>query len=381
MRFQTFIAPNLSKAKELVRAELGEDAVIIATRDAPGGGVEIRAAASAKSRESRKAPPVTADDPAPRAERKARLEDPVLNRGGLDQRYAAKHSEETFAALSGDLSRKSSGARPAPDAPPPPEDDEEDRLFKENFRAALAHHGLGDPLMDALADVAKDVDTDDNAEALSEAFREVFDFAPLDAAPTRAIMLVGPTGAGKTSSAAKIAARALVGGGRVTLLSADVGRAGAIEQIKTYADALETEFRPVESPLDVHTLMRSGKLRGAVVLDTPGISPFDSGDLAAVRSLMEAAEAEPVLVLPASGDAAEHREWAMAFQAFRVRRCIITKFDAAKRVGAALGAAHAAGYALAHFSDAAFIADGLRDATPQFLGARLLAEQPGRLKW
>ncbi len=64
---------------------------------------------------------------------------------------------------------------------------------------------------------------------------------------------------------------------------------------------------------------------------------------------------------------------------FGVRRAIITKFDATKRVGAALTAAHAAALTLAHFSESAFISDGLLPASPEFLARRLLASRPGKI--
>ena len=125
--------------------------------------------------------------------------------------------------------------------------------------------------------------------------------------------------------------------------------------------------------------LRAKKPQGVVIFDTPGISPFDPGDLAALRSFQEAASAEPVLVLPASGDAAEYHDWADAFAGFGVRRIILTKFDATKRVGAGLSAAHSAGMALAHFSETPFISEGLIDASPEFLARRLLASRPGRI--
>ena len=119
--------------------------------------------------------------------------------------------------------------------------------------------------------------------------------------------------------------------------------------------------------------------QGAVILDTPGISPFDSGDLAALKSFLEASGGEALLVLPASGDAEEFKEWALAFAEFGVRRAIITKFDATKRVGAALAAAHAGQMALAHFSESPFISEGLLPASAEFLARRLLAGRPGRM--
>ena len=86
-----------------------------------------------------------------------------------------------------------------------------------------------------------------------------------------------------------------------------------------------------------------------------------------------------MLVIPASGDVGEHTDWVQAFYDIGVRRCIITKFDTSRRVGAALTAAFEAGMALAHLSEAPFIADGLIDANPDYLAHRLLMEQPGRI--
>ena len=72
-------------------------------------------------------------------------------------------------------------------------------------------------------------------------------------------------------------------------------------------------------------------------------------------------------------------DWAHAFREVGVRRCIITKFDTSRRVGAALSAAYEGKLALAHFSEAPFIADGLIDASPTYLARRLVIEQPARI--
>jgi flagellar biosynthesis protein FlhF len=162
-------------------------------------------------------------------------------------------------------------------------------------------------------------------------------------------------------------------------MTADVGRAGAIDQIKAYGDALGADFYITETPHDVANALRQKRPTGAVVLDTPGISPYDPGDFAALRSFQEATHGEAVLVLPASGDVEEFKDWAAAFREFGARRIMITKFDATRRVGGALTAAFTAKLALAHFSQTPFISEGLIDATPEFLARRLLAGRAGRL--
>ena len=124
-------------------------------------------------------------------------------------------------------------------------------------------------------------------------------------------MLVGPTGAGKTSCAAKLAAIALSEGDDAIMITTDVGRAGALEQFATYSEKLNIECYAAETPEEISTIMREARPQGAVILDTPGISPYDAGDLAALKSFQTAIGAEPVLVLPASGDVGEYTDWPM----------------------------------------------------------------------
>ena len=163
------------------------------------------------------------------------------------------------------------------------------------------------------------------------------------------------------------------------MITTDVGRAGALEQFATYSDKLNIECYAAETPDEISLIMREVSPQGAVILDTPGISPYDAGDLAALKSFQTAIGAEPVLVLPASGDVGEYTDWAHAFRAFGVRACIITKFDATRRVGAGLSAAFEGNMTLTYFSETPFISEGLLPASPEFLAYRLTASYPGRI--
>lgn len=362
-----FIASDVEAAKAKAKRALGDSVVVVAVRNLPSGDVEL----SASDKPVPAAPPVESEggfgagarhaiDEMPyRAGAGARLNEPV------EQRFA----EDALSRLKGDLS--GGGARPQTI-------DLSDQSAK-GLVGLLKPHSLGEALLSELVNGAARARIDDDLYRLQTAFDEVFDFSPLQFAPTAPIMLVGPTGAGKTSCCAKLAASAIARDGAAFIMTADVGRAGAIAQIQTYSETLGTDYYLVESPLDVAQAIRSRRPTGAVILDTPGVSPYDAGDFAALKSFQEAANAEPVLVLPASGDAEEFCDWATAFQEFGVRRAIITKFDATKRVGAGLCAAHAGGMTLAHFSETAFISEGLLDASPEFLARRFLASRPGKV--
>ncbi len=361
-----FIASDLDAAKSKARRALGDKMVVLSVRELPSGDVEVTASDK---------PAPAAPEPAPKAQfagaaREAVDEGPFKMGAGarLSENIESKFSADALSKLSSKLTGgKSQRSLDMSD------------VSVRAMAEILAPHGIGDALLAALVDGARKSQIDEDLYRLETAFREVFTYAPLHFAPTAPIMLVGPTGAGKTSSSAKLAAAAQAGGAPATMITADVGRAGAIDQIRAYGAALGADYFIAESPLDVAQILKSHRPGGAVVFDTPGVSPYDAGDIAALRSYREAADAEPVLVLPASGDADEYVDWAMAFKEIGVRRCILTKFDATKRVGAGLRAAFEGGLALAHFSETAFISEGLLHASPEFLARRLIASRPGKI--
>jgi len=365
-----FIASNVDAAKAKAKRALGDNVSIISVRNLPSGDVEV----SASDGPAPAVPPQPVDpkfgdhtrqvfaDATTRGDARstgARLNEP------LEQRF----SEDALARLSTELSgrpQRSGGI------------DMSDRAAAV-MADALRPHSMSDELIASIVEGARHAKVDDDLHRLETGLAETFDFAPIHFSPMTPVMLVGPTGAGKTSCCAKLAATALNIGSTAFIMSADVGRAGAIDQIKAYGDALGADYYITETPHDVAAALRSKRPTGAVILDTPGISPYDVGDFAALKSFREATNGEAVLVLPASGDPEECKDWALAFRDFGARRIIITKFDATRRTGAALGAAYAGEFALAHFSQTPFISEGLLDATPEFLARRILAGHAMRL--
>lgn len=365
-----FIASTVDAAKAKARRALGDRVVIVSVRNLPSGDVEV--SASDGPAVAMPAAPVEARF----GDHTRQVFDEAPMRGGyettgarLNEPLEQKFAEDALARLSSELSGRPHRTGPL---------DMSDRTARA-MAEALRPHSLSDEAIAAIVAGARQAEIDDDLHRLEVGLAEAFDFAPVHFSPMTPILLVGPTGAGKTSCAAKLAAAALNKGSPAFIMSADVGRAGAIDQIKAYGDALGADYYITETPQDVSAALRGKRPTGAVLLDTPGVSPYDPGDFAALKSYQEATNGEAVLVLPASGDAEEFKDWAASFREFGARRMIITKFDATKRVGAALSAAFAGKFALAHFSQTPFISEGLLDATPDFLARRLLAGRAGRM--
>ena len=93
-----------------------------------------------------------------------------------------------------------------------------------------AHHELPAGVRDRLLAAVRELSSTDPIAALGQALHQLYRFAPLPQ-PAR-LLLSGPPGAGKTASVAKLAARAVLEGRPVAVLSTDVARAGGIEQLR-----------------------------------------------------------------------------------------------------------------------------------------------------
>lgn len=116
------------------------------------------------------------------------------------------------------------------------------------------------------------------------------------------IALVGPTGAGKTTTAAKLAIRrGMFGAARPGLLTIDTYRVGGMEQLATYAELADVPFEVVYDAREIDGAMKRLSQCDVLIIDTPGRSPASSELTERWRTLLDALAPDEVhLVLPAS---------------------------------------------------------------------------------
>ncbi len=156
------------------------------------------------------------------------------------------------------------------------------------------------------------------------------------------VALVGPTGVGKTTTLAKLAARAVrrFGSRQVALISLDTFRVGAEEQLSTYARLLGVPLYVAHAPEQLGERLRDLSDCRCVFIDTPGMSPGDERLVESLDALgCRADEIQSWLVLPAGQqredlDAAVHR-----FKAANPTAMVLTKLDECTRLGGALSVA------------------------------------------
>ncbi|MDA0975426.1 MAG: flagellar biosynthesis protein FlhF [Planctomycetota bacterium] len=192
--------------------------------------------------------------------------------------------------------------------------------------------------------------------------------------PARTICLIGPTGVGKTTTLAKLAALyKLRGGLDVGLITCDTYRIAAVEQLRTYAEIIGLPLEVVQDPAE----MREAKDRFAgcdvVLVDSAGRSQNDHDRLAELQAFIEAAEADEVHMVLSSiaGDRVLARE-AEAFGRIHADRLLFTKLDEAVAYGPLLSLSIRRNLPVGFVTTGQEVPEHLEAATPRRLAELVL---------
>jgi len=155
------------------------------------------------------------------------------------------------------------------------------------------------------------------------------------------IALIGPTGVGKTTTIAKLAAnfklrRSL----RVGMITIDTYRVAAVDQLQTYAEIVEVPLRTVLSPQELRQAVYALRGMDVVLIDTTGRSQNDLLRLSQLRSFLDAAEADEIhIVISAASNPRCTNGVLDRFSELGANRLLITKLDEAATFGMVLNAA------------------------------------------
>lgn len=143
------------------------------------------------------------------------------------------------------------------------------------------------------------------------------------------IALVGPTGVGKTTTAAKIAAWFSIHQQcRVALLSMDCYRIGATEQLRTYARIMHLPCEVTPRPQDLAAAIRKHQDKDLVIIDTAGKSPFDPSHVPELANWLTAGQTiDPYLVVSATAKKEDLQQILAAYRPLGVRGLMLTKLD------------------------------------------------------
>jgi len=321
MRLKSYTAKTMTEAMKMVREDLGEDAIIIATRE-ENAGKTVRVTAAV---ERDRAAPGTAEP------------DDFADDNWL---YA---------------------------------DDDDEATVVEEITETMLRHGVPEDVLDQVVSCVSVMGLEEPRIALLAALENLFSFKPLPTgAMVRPLMLVGMPGAGKTLAVAKLAARASLQGLNVQVITTDSQRAGGFEQLSAFTRLMDIDLKKAGSTAEFLARLEETKGADQVLIDTAGVNPFDMDQVKTLARLIGSADVTPVLVHPAGGDADETGDIAKVFATIGAHALLATRVDVARRLGGLLAAAQQGGLSFAEVSDTARVADGLSPLTPSRLTQFLL---------
>jgi len=208
---------------------------------------------------------------------------------------------------------------------------------------------------------------------LLEEIDEALQVKDEDLSHTKIMMLVGPTGVGKTTTIAKLAARyayLLDKPYKVLLLNLDSYKIGAVEQLGHYADIMQIEHISLADVDVFKQTLEQIKDYDVILVDTAGMSPYDTEKFVKTVEYVKAdtpLEIEVTLVLAATVKYEDMEDIYQNFSFLNLNAVILTKFDETKHFGTLLNFMLLYHLPMAYFTTGQEVPDDLVLANKEFL--------------
>ena len=394
IEFRKFVAPSMNECLNRVKSEFGAQAVVLQTRT-----VQTRRFLGLVRREHVEVTAGRGFPQAPRRIRPARREAPVEHAptgsyGPADPKallntpaaatttyLGVQREVGELKGIIADLAEQVKNGR-TPDWPP------HFAAAHRSLVAAQVSEGRARDTIDS-AHKALPPERRDDAAAVREAVRrEVASRLPVAGGIGRGVRrsgkphvvaLVGPTGVGKTTTIAKLAATLkLRDGASVALITIDTYRIAAIDQLRKYAEIIDAPVQVVSSPREIADAVARVADHDYVLIDTAGRSPRDEAKLRELRDFLAAAKpAETHLVLSTVCGREAMLLAASRFAGVKADKLALTKLDEAADVGAAVDLAAATGLPLSYFTAGQDVPDDIEVADAAKLAALILPAEGG----
>jgi flagellar biosynthetic protein FlhF len=191
------------------------------------------------------------------------------------------------------------------------------------------------------------------------------------------VVLVGPTGVGKTTTIAKIAGRlALLEKKKVGLITIDTYRIGAVEQLKTYADIMNIPFRVVLTIKDMEAAIESMEDCDVILIDTTGRSSKNTMQISELRAFVDKVNTDNIhLVISCTTKNKDIEVITNGYKLLKYNSIIVTKLDETSTYGSILNILECADKPISFVTTGQNVPDDIKMMNPKELTNLILGEE------
>lgn len=371
MKIRRYMANNMQEAIQKVKMDLGSDAVILNTRKVKRPGflsflraplIEVLASVEEEENEVRTITDV-ANPKVDELEGKVKSMEMML-----DKIYKQMSDMQKNTSVNATKNDK---------------EDTTSRIYKvfiDNMRQNDVDEAVIDEILKSLKE--QGIDSNSNVNELFAIFKKEIvkrlgssEEIKVEAqSKPKVIMFLGPTGVGKTTTLAKIAANFMIKEGKkVGLITADTYRIAAVEQLKTYSEIMGTPITVIYSPKEMKDAIKKNEESDLILIDTPGKNHKDKKHFDEIREIYKAAEPdEAYLLISATTKPKDCKEIINSYSFINNYKLIFTKVDETSSLGVLLNVRELTGKSLSYVTTGQSVPDDIEVADAENISKKLL---------
>ncbi len=319
MKIKNITAPNMMAALAEVKAQLGDEAIIISSENTADGQILVTAALE---------------------------EDFELN---FDER-----DEVEVVATKGVF---------------------DDRYLRDCLEYHAVVQNVGEKIMAVARQISAEQQIFDDKLILEKTFDKLYAYQDILDLRQPVKLFMGTPGSGKSTAIAKAATLAKFKKISTCIISTDNVRAGANKQLEAFAKILELDFYFCKDERSLYQQVNDAKKRYALILiDTPGINPFIDSEVDRVGKLGEVVKNQAILTIDTGRNTFEAVEIAEIFAKIGARCLLPTRLDLTRRIGSIMSVAACCDFSFCAASVSSSIANGLAPIDSRALAKLVLTE-------